>query len=98
MIYTPFSVTLGLFPFIVFGPAFLFLDIYSVCLYWVVRGSERVGFSSDVCDLYTGGASFKPRSRHRLSSPPPPFFAHSHHTDARVVYYGCEDRLLVGYF
>ena len=69
MINTAFSVTLGLFPFIVFGPAFPFLNICCVCLYWVVRGNEHVGFSGDVSELYTGVASFEPRSRHQLSSP-----------------------------
>lgn len=61
-------VTLGLFTFSVFGPGTL---VFYICcgVYFnlVGRGSEHVGFSSNVCDLNPGGARFRPRPRDRIS-------------------------------
>ena len=54
---------LGLVP-IGFVSVFMFLDMfYDVYLNLLVRGSQHVGFSSNVGDI--GDARFEPRPRHR---------------------------------
>ena len=93
MIYTPFYVTLGLFPFIVFGPACLFLNMYVMFACTGLLEEASMLASTVTFVTYVRGVPASNLGRDidnslRLFSI---FFCsivHSHHTNARIVSYG----------